>query len=87
MRKLIYLSVIIVSIIICFSFVSAYTPPEYTNVTIVLDSSYTPPTYTNVTIVLGEEAVPPAPEECWTQTDNIIYIPNRCVYDKLNGES
>ena len=43
---------------------------------------YTPPTYTNVTIVLGEEG----PSNCWTKTGNVLYIPNGCVYSKLNGQ-
>jgi hypothetical protein len=80
MRKLIIFG-IIVSIFL-LSFVNAiYTPPNYTNVTIVLKSSYTPPNYTNVTIVLGEEII----TDCWSETNNVLYIPNGCVYEINNG--
>ena len=36
------------------SFVSAYTPPTYDNVTLTLGTGYTAPSYDNVTIILGE---------------------------------
>ena len=58
-----------------------YTAPVYTNVTIVLDAAYTAPVYTNVTIVLGDEVT----TTCWTKTGNIIYIPQGCLYQTLNG--
>ena len=83
MKYFIIFSLIIAVLMI--SLVGAiYTPPTYDNVTIVLDSSYSVPEYTNVTIVLGEAPAPPA--ECWTQTANVVYIPNGCVYELLNGE-
>lgn len=80
MRKLILLAVLFAILIAGFAG-ATYTAPSYTNVTIVLDASYTAPSYTNVTIVLGEEA----PSNCWTETNNIIFIPNGCVYQLNNG--
>ena len=66
--------------LLMLSLTSAYTAPVYTNVTITLDNSYTAPVYTNVTIVLGDEVT-----YCWTKTGNIIYIPQGCLYQTLNG--
>jgi hypothetical protein len=75
---------VFIVLILMITLVSAgnYVAPSYTNVTIVLDSSYTSPNYTNVTIVLNEQT---GVTNCWTKTSNIIYIPNGCLYQTLNG--
>jgi len=79
MRYSVILGVILGLLMI--SLTSAYTAPSYTNVTITLDNAYTAPLYTNVTIVLGDEVT----TTCWTKTGNIIYIPQGCLYQTLNG--
>ena len=80
MKKLLILILIGIFLI---SLVGAYVPPKYDNVTIILDESYTAPVYANVTIVLGDAVAPSV--DCWTKTNNIISIPNGCVYSLLNG--
>ena len=80
MRYITLLSGIILGIAM-ISIATAYTAPAYNNVTITLDNTYTAPLYTNVTIVLGDEVT----TTCCTRTSNIIYIPQGCLYQTLNG--
>jgi len=69
--------------LLMLSLTSAYTAPVYTNVTITLNNAYTAPIYTNVTIVLGDEVNETT--YCWTKTNNILFIPQGCVYQLSGG--
>ena len=63
----------------------AYPFINYTNrsLIITLKSTYTIPTYINVTIILGQ--VTTGPTACWQKTNNIVSIPNGCIYNLNNG--
>lgn len=71
--------------ILLISFVSAYTPPIYNNINLVLNSNYVPPIYNNINLVLGTAATP---STCWSYDSSTkrLYIPSGCTYYLPNGQ-
>ena len=60
MKIKILIGLVLALILVLVNILSAYTPPSYTNVTLILnETAYVPPSYDDVTLVLETAAAPP----------------------------
>lgn len=80
MKKLILLSIIILS----FSFIFAYTAPSSDNVNLVLTAGYTAPDSQSANLVLGEEV---APTQCNPTLNQDFIITDEQVCDGVEVTS